>query len=134
MQVDFAFICDYADNTANKLSAIGIGFDTIYAPVLPWQHPTFHFVVQLRFTVAEAGAKSIELRLIDADGSNILPPVNGQIEVTPHPGQTEGIARLVLGLGGVNFPRHGSYAIHLVIQGVEVARVALKVQPPPTTA
>ena len=40
MQVDFAFICDYAEAT-NKINALGIGFDTIMAQKAPVKHPSF---------------------------------------------------------------------------------------------
>ena len=40
MQVDFAFICDYAEAT-NKINALGIGFDTIMAARVPTRHPHF---------------------------------------------------------------------------------------------
>jgi hypothetical protein len=67
--VDFAFICDYAEATG-KINALGIGFDTIFAPNVPTKHPSFFLVVQLRASTVEAGDKQLKISLIDADGQN----------------------------------------------------------------
>ena len=34
MDVDFAFVCDYAD-VSTKINALGIGFDSVFLPQLP---------------------------------------------------------------------------------------------------
>ena len=43
MNLDFAFICDYAE-VSGKINALGIGFDTIYSPKVPAKHPLFFLV------------------------------------------------------------------------------------------
>ena len=80
MNVDFAFICDYAEATG-KINALGIGFDTIYAPNVPAKHPSFFLVIQLRVNVVEAGEKTLEVRLIDEDGKDIIPTVSGKFSI-----------------------------------------------------
>jgi len=133
MVKDFAFICDYAES-GNKLGALGIGFDTIYAPQVPCVHPNFHLVMQLRSSVAEAGQKDVEVRLIDADGKDVIPPLSAPMEVPqPPPGAMDTQARLVVGFGGVCFPAYGQYALHVVVQGNEMVRIPIRVAQPPTT-
>ena len=72
MNVDFAFICDHAE-VAGKINALGIGFDTMYAPEVPFKHPSFFLVVQVRASAVEAGEKSLEVHMIDEDGKEIIP-------------------------------------------------------------
>ena len=133
MDVDFAFICDYADS-GNKISALGIGFDTIYTSKVPCVHPSFHLVVQLRASIAEAGRKDVEVRLIDADGKDVTKKLSATMEVPePAPGAVDTHGRLVVGFGGVKFAAYGQYALHVVVQGNEMVRIPIRVAQPPTT-
>ncbi len=131
MEVSFAFLCDYADQTA-KLTAIGIGFDTIYAPKVPATHPVFFAVIALRFSVVEVGQKKLGVRIIDADGKGIVPALDTTISVErPAEGYTHGTQRIALGLHGITFPDYGDYSVSWLLDGNEVAQVPLKVAPPP---
>ena len=120
MNVDFAFICDYAD-TGAKINALGIGFDMIFAHKVPIRHPHFHVVVQFRFSLTESGFKDIEIHLIDADGRDIVPLITKKLEVPkPMPGQLETAARLNVGFGNVEFKQYGSYSVRINLAGSEV--------------
>lgn len=133
MKVDFAFICDYAQSE-NKIHALGIGFDTIFAPRLPCQHPSFHLVVQLRSTAAEAGRKDVSIRLIDADGKDVITPLSANMEVPDPPsGALEAIGKLVVGFHRVKFEEYGQYALHVVVQGNEMVQIPIRVAQPTTT-
>ena len=130
MNADFFFICDYAEVTG-KINALGIGFDTIYAPKVPAKHPSFFFVMQLRANVVEEGEKNLEIHLIDEDGADIIPVVRGKFMIPRPRAGTESIGRIAVQLHNVEFPRYGSYSLHAVVEGLEMVRVALKVSPPP---
>ena len=71
MQVDFAFICDYAEAT-NKINALGIGFDTIMARKYPSSIPISSWSFRCGLRVVEAGEKNFEVHLIDEDGNEIV--------------------------------------------------------------
>lgn len=133
MDVDFAFICDHAE-IAGKINALGIGFDTIYAAQVPVTHPYFHLVVQLRASVTEAGNKDMEVRLIDADGNDVIPAITSRFEVPRPSAGTEGIARIAVLFQNVAFNDYGSYSVRVIIQGAEMVRIPLRVAPPPQTA
>lgn len=129
MKCDFAFVCDYAE-VSGKINALGIGFDTIYAPKVPCKHPHFFLVIQLRANVVESGEKNLEVRLIDEDGADIIPAIRGKFTIPkPHAG-TEGTGRIAMEFNNVVFPKHGSYSLHAVIEGHELVCVPLKVSPP----
>lgn len=132
MNIDFAFICDYAEVT-RKINALGIGFDTIYAPKVPLKHPSFFLVLQLRANVVEAGEKNLEFHLIDEDGKDIIPVVRGKFSIPKPTVGTESIGRIAMQFHNVEFPRYGLYSLHAVIEGQEMVRVPLKLSPPPQT-
>jgi len=132
MNTDFAFICDYADVT-RKINALGIGFDTIYAPKVPAKHPSFFLVLQLRANVVEAGEKNFEFHLIDEDGKDIIPVVRGKFSIPKPTAGAESKGRIAMQFHNVEFPRYGLYSLHAVIEGQEMVRVPLKVSPPPQT-
>ena len=134
MDLKFAFIADYAQQSGGKLHAIGIGFDTIYASKLPATHPMLCFVAVIEGTIAESGTKDVSLSIIDADGGNLVPPIQQQIAFEVKPPQLVSKLQLVMQLGNLQIPRYGEYALHLVVQGNEMERVPFRVIEPPTTA
>jgi hypothetical protein len=131
MYVDFAFICDYAE-ARDKINAMGIGFDRIFAPKVPAKHPHFSVVVQLKFTRTEAGPKDIQVHLTDADGAEVIPPINGKIVVNvPPPGVMESPTRLVMEFANVEFKTYGDYAIRVDVAAQEMVSIPLSVSAPP---
>ncbi len=133
MDIDFAFICDYAD-VSGKINALGIGFDTIYAREVPVRPRTFYLVAQLRMSVAEAGGKEVEFHLIDADGADVIPPLKKKVEIPTPAGAFETKGRLAMAFNNIEFPRYGVYSLHLVIQGSEMVRIPLRVAPHPNSS
>ncbi len=132
MQVNYAFLCDYADQSGKKISALGIGFDTIYANKVPAAHPLFFAVISIRFESTEIGSKRMGVRIIDADGKNLVPPLDTTIELEPPPaGFTYRSQGLSLAFYGVEFPHYGDYSVRWLVNGTEVKDVSLKVALPP---
>lgn len=130
VNIDFAFICDYAEATG-KINAMGIGFDTIYAPVAPCKHPFFYLVAQLRASSLEAGEKELEVHLIDEDGKDVIPPLKGKIAIPRPPVGTESIARVAMQFNNVEFPRYGLYSLRAELEGREVISIPLRISAPP---
>jgi hypothetical protein len=130
MHTDFAFVCDFAEAGA-KINALGIGFDTIYAPQLPVRHPHFSLVVQLRASTAEAGQKRIQVSLVDDDGKDVIPPVQGQFNLPRAEGRTYGLGRFVMEFNNVEFRAYGSYTVAVTVEGMEVAAIPFRVAEPP---
>ena len=134
MQVDFAFICDYAE-AGGKINAMGIGFDTIFAKQVPVTHSQFFLVAQFRGSVAEVGEKEVTMRLINADGADVIPELNVSVRLAQPPqGSTESTARLALRLNSVVFKKFSEYSIHLLVGGNEVVRIPMRVAEAPVDA
>lgn len=131
MQIDFAFLCDTAV-ADSKLHALGVGIDVIYARQVPATHPSFMLVAQVRASVAELGEKAMSVRLIDDDGHDVVPAVEMKLTIgQPAAGLRESTGRVLVGFNSVTFQNYGSYSLHLVIQGNEMARLGLRVAPTP---
>jgi hypothetical protein len=131
MEIEFAFLCDYAQQES-KLNAIGIGWDTIMAPELPVRHTIMTFVARLRGSITEAGVKDVTIRIIDADGQDVIPAVMQQMQFNVQAPALFGFLNVVIQLGGLEFQKYGAYAIHLLLSGNELARVAFQVVQPPS--
>ena len=130
MNIDFAFICDYAEATG-KINAMGIGFDTIYAPNIPAKHPFFYLVAQLRASLMEAGEKDLEVHLIDEDGKDVIQALKGKIAIPRPPVGTESVARIAMQFNNVEFPRYGLYSLRAELEGHEVISIPLRISAPP---
>jgi hypothetical protein len=131
LNIDFAFVCDYAD-VSGKINALGVGFDTIYSQTVPCKHNLFFLVMQIRASSLEIGEKEVEVNLIDDDGKSILSPLKGKINVAKPPSGTESISRLALQFQNVEFPRYGTYSLHTLVEGHEMVRVPIKISRPPS--
>lgn len=133
MEVSFAFLCDYADQAGSgKMVAVGVGIDTIYATKIPATHLLLYAVIGFRFSAVEAGSKQVGIRLIDADGKNIIPPLDVTVNVAPPPpGYTHRTQRIALALHSVKFDKYGDYSISWLVGAQEVKQVPLKVAEPP---
>ena len=81
MQIHFAFLCDAAADSGGKVHALGIGFDQITVQRLPAVHPRCVAVVRFAFTRADVGSHLFRLRVLDADGRDVAPMVEGTMNL-----------------------------------------------------
>jgi len=134
VETSFAFLCDAAAQAGGKISALGLGWDTLYAPSLPHTHPSFHVVANFRFHSVEAGDKSVQIRLMDADGGDVMPPLSAALQVRPpESGTTRGV-NLVMAVNGLVFRAYGDYSLHILLEGDEKVRLPFRVAAPPAAA
>lgn len=128
MDVDFAFLCDSAQESGGKVHALGIGIDGIFAPTLPATHSVV-LVAQFRYWASEAGSRPLAVRLIDADGK-ALSAADGQIMFADPSDSPTGVARLLLTLAALPFEHYGDHAVHVTIAEDEMVRLPLRVMAP----
>lgn len=124
MECEFAFLCDFAEQD-RKLHAVGIGWETIQAPNLPHRQPNMGIVARLRGTVAESGTKDVSVRLIDADGEDVINAIHQQLKFEPR--GLEGHVNLVVQLTNVSFKSLGAYAVYVTVGGEQKARLSFNV-------
>jgi hypothetical protein len=124
MECEFAFLCDFAEQD-RKLHAVGIGWETIQAPNLPHRQPNMGIVVRLRGSVAETGTKDMTVRLIDADGKDVINAIHQQVNFEPR--GVEGHVNLVVQLTNIQFNSYGSYAAYVTVGGEQKAHLPFTV-------
>ncbi len=73
------------------------------------------------------------LRLIDADGVDVIPPIQQQVAFDVKPPKLEGRINLVIQLNNVQFTKYGAYAFHLVVQENDMGSIRFNIVEPPKT-
>ncbi len=125
MKVELFVACASAADYAGKLTVVGI-FDTLGAPQVPVFHPRLCVVAKLRFDDTEAGPKKVRFTLSDADGRDVLQPIEMAIVAPSSAADTAtSVINLVLNIGGVKFERLGEHALDLSIDGIPFASTPL---------
>ncbi len=132
MELEYAFLCDYADQ-GQKLTAVGIGFDAIYAREVPATHPILFAVAGIRFERPETNrTKRFEIEMVDADGQPVIPRMETDVEIAPpEPGYGYRRHRFVFGINGATFQGYGDYEVNWLMDGMLLSSTPLKVLPPP---
>ncbi|MFN2432898.1 MAG: hypothetical protein ABR599_08835 [Gemmatimonadota bacterium] len=127
MKVPLAVLCDAANvSREGKLNILGI-FSALRAIQFPHSHPSLTLVVGLEATYTERGDHSIDIRLVDADGSELL-KLDGrahfQSDRAGHPIFTQAI----LTLNNLTFPRAGTYTVDILVDRRHERSLLLEVQ------
>jgi hypothetical protein len=129
VQVDFAFLCDAATESAGKVYALGIGIDRLQVREVPARHGRMTLVARLRFEAEEAGQHRFAIRLVDADGRGLIPDVIGELHVAIPPSATHAKANLLIDLVGPEFASYGPHEATLTVDGSDVVTLPLEVFP-----
>jgi hypothetical protein len=120
MNLEILTICDAAVDYSGRLSILG-AFDVIHAHRFPAVHPHCSVAMRIRFDHMEAGSHPFVLNIIDADGKNIIPPIQGNMEVKMPPGFVSSAVNVVLNLQGLKFDRPGEYSLNFEMDAEPVA-------------
>jgi len=113
------------------MSALGIGFDSIFVNDINVPARPFCFVVNMVASRSEAGNKNVGIHLIDADGKDVIPVIRGNMQLSPPPTGLKMGTGLVINFNNVKFPSYGSYTISFVVDGAEYVSLPLTISRPP---
>lgn len=127
MNTELAFLCDSATDDRGKLHALGIGIDSVQGESLPMTHPRFIIVCVVSYSAVEAGDKRMQIRLLDPDARDAIPPIDQSITFAPRQGAVDSKARIIAEVNSVKLETMGPHAFHVVIDGREMARLPLNV-------
>ncbi len=127
MRVDYAFLCDAATEHGGKVNALGIGIDHLGVSTLPATHGRLAFVARLVFEDAGGTAVPFVLKLVDADGRDVITPVEGRFQVEAAPGRRLDGASLLVDLVNLEFTATGPHEVQLWSDGELVVTLPIEV-------
>lgn len=136
MRAAFAFLADAAseERPSGKLHALGIGIDSLNPPSLPFKLTALAVVASIEYSASEAGQKEITIRLVDADGTDVVESYPRlQVQFGAPQSGSRGRARLVVNFQQLQFENPGDYAVHVTVDGNDMAELPLRVNVPATT-
>jgi hypothetical protein len=116
MEVEVFAVCDAATDSSGKLNMLG-AFDRIGAKQFPLVHPHCAIALRVRFDRIEEGNHRVKLSLIDADGNEVIPAIDGNIGIKFPETSSSVCANMVLNMNGLKFEQPGQYAIELAVDG-----------------
>jgi hypothetical protein len=110
MNVQIAVLCDAATDDRGKLNLLG-AFDTIITTQLPAVHPQCSIALRVTFMGEDEGAHRLRLAFVDADGRNVMAPMDIPVEVQL-PEDTHFVTRnFIINIQQMKFAQAGLYSI-----------------------
>jgi hypothetical protein len=110
MNVQIAVLCDAATDDRGKLNLLG-AFDTIITPQLPAVHPQCSIALRVTFMGEDEGQHRLRLAFVDADGRNVMAPMDIPVEVQL-PEDTHFVTRnFIINIQQMKFASAGLYSI-----------------------
>lgn len=128
MNPGFAFLCDAAQDSGGKLHALGIGVDILRAASLPAVHPHLSLVVHISYGREDEGSHDFSIAVLDADGKNVVAPVDGQMALQLNGEDTAGGANLVVDLQNMQFTTYGPHEVSVSVDGRAFVTLPLAVR------
>jgi hypothetical protein len=114
MEIEIFTLSDFAQDNNSKLTIVGT-FDSIQSRQFPCTHPAFTVACRLRFAAKEAGVHGFRLRVINAEGKEILEPVGGEITIPNPPNGQFAAINLITHFNQLRFDAPGRYSFELYI-------------------
>ena len=124
MEIEAFLLCDAATDQQGKLNVLGT-FESIFAKEVPVIHPSCAVATRIRFENIEEGEHSVKIDVIDEDGKQIIPRLEGKIAVKFESGTSTGV-NLILNLNQLKFEKFGEYSVKLAIDGQAVRSLPLR--------
>ncbi len=127
MDVEAFLLCDAATDQRGKLNVLG-AFDTIFAKQVPTVHPACAVAVRIRFSKIEQGEHAVRISIIDQDGKEVVPKLEGKISVQVKDEAGSAVVNLILNFQRLKLPEYGEYRIDLAVDGRQEASLPLFVR------
>jgi hypothetical protein len=145
MRVD-AFLADTAEVINNKIYALGLGWNTIYARGFPVMHRRLALALTVNVPYTDTNSNHrLEVRLVTEDGQDhpigmrpdaegkpsVLTAIGGEFTLGRPPTLVDGdeqIACFAFVIEGMRFEEAGKFEWVISIDGAETTRLPMRVQ------
>lgn len=132
MDVEAFLLCDAATDQQGKLNVLG-AFDTVFAKNVPAVHPACAVAARVRFSKVEEGEHAVRICVIDQDGKEVVPKLDGKVSVRVAEDAGSTAVNLVLNFQRLKLPDYGEYSIDLAVDGEQKASLPFFVRSSQTT-
>lgn len=132
MNFQVAVLCDAATDDRGKLNILG-AFDTIAGGSFPLVHRQCALALRLQFTSTEEGEHKLSVAIIDADGREVVKPLNIPFQVRFPATSYFASRNLVINLQRLQFKAAGMYSVDLTLdddQRIQIPLQVIQVQRP----
>ena len=126
MDIEVFSLCDFAEDFNGKLVIVGT-FDSIMLPQFPANFATCSIASRMRFEVVEGGKHRLKIAILDPNGGNLVPPLEGEFEVKVPSGLDSAVFNFTINISQIQFNAPGKHAVVLFIDGRQVRSVPLLV-------
>ncbi len=116
MEIEIFTLADFAQDNHSKLTIVGT-FDSIQSKQFPCVHASCSIATRLRFSAKETGDHDFRLRLIGADGKEMIKPIEGNINIGPLSNGHLTSINVVANFAQLKFDKPGRYSFELFIDG-----------------
>ena len=116
METEIFTLCDFAQDAGGKLTIVGT-FDQIGSQTFPVTHPSCSLACRLRFSEKESGVHDFRLRLVDSKGKEVIPSIEGNINVGIAAKSQYAAINIVGNLNQLKFEKEGRYSFELYVDG-----------------
>ena len=123
MKIELFTFCDFAQENAGKLTIVGT-FDTIISRNFPCIHPQLSVVIRMRFDLWEFSNHEFRIETQDLDGSMIIKPIRGNLEVKGV-GNATAVSHLVFTMSNLHFKGPGVINFILYVDDKELSSLPL---------
>ncbi len=133
MKVAFAFFAEHAQLTADsRLNVLGLDLHTLQAQTFPLTLPSVCVVVKVILEPTEReGSHKVTAQMIGPDGAKLDPYIETDVVTPPRRDPArQGDFTLALHVSGLTFPSPGVYTFHIWVDGKELDRLEMSIQPP----
>lgn len=126
MRVEIFTFCDFAQDNGGKLVIVG-GCDSLTVPSFPYVHPRLFVAARVRFSLPELGLHRFKLAFADLDGREVLPPVEGEVNLRGFRKATAAL-NAALSLPELRLDKETTVTATLEVDGKELAFIPLYVE------
>ena len=116
METEIFTLCDFAQDAGGKLTIVGT-FDQIGSKIFPVVHPSCSLACRLRFSEKESGEHDFTLKLVDSKGKEVIPSIEGKINVAIPANIKYSAINIVGNLNQLKFEKEGRYSFELYVDG-----------------
>ncbi len=129
MKVDVFTISDYAFEAEGKLNILGT-FSHIPVKSIPLVHEGIYVTVQLRFSRAEEGDHTLNIRMIDPDKREFGKPIDHKFRVKFEDDSPVVFVKFIGRFRDLKFNNYGEHVLDLSVDGLEAASAPLYARKP----